>query len=356
MAARRTAADLSTELPSTLKPMLATLVDGPPAQPLDWIYEIKFDGYRILSRIEGKSIKLFTRNGNDWTAKLLPLQKALAESNLPDGWYDGEIVVLSAGGTPDFNALQNAFDNARTGNIVYFLFDAPYLAGQDMRSLSVVSRRQALSSALATAAPSIRFSEAFNGDVASITASACKMGLEGIMAKRKESTYVLDRSPAWIKLKCALRQEFVVVGFTNRSGSTHEVSGIMLGCHERGRLRYGGNVGTGWDSATAQELHKLLVKLETNEAPVDPATVTPGRFARRSRSPEPIRWVKPQMVVEVAFSEWTPEGRVRHPTYRGRRTDKPASAIVREQAGSTSKSAHRAPRRRQPWPAYFPRA
>ncbi len=333
----------ATELPALIKPQLATLFEGLPPRPDEYIYEIKFDGYRMLTRIQGKSIKIFTRNGNDWTAKLEPMRKALAQSRLPDGWYDGEMVVMGANELPDFNALQNAIDNLHTANITYFLFDAPFLNGEDMRERSVVTRRQRLSNVLVNAHPSIRFSAAFDGGVRDITGSACRLGLEGVIGKRKESTYVHDRSPNWIKLKCSLRQEFAVVGFTNRSGSTHEVGGLMLGYHERGKLRYGGNVGTGWDAQTAQELHKALVKLESKEPAIDPATVTPGRFSRRSKSSEPIRWVRPQMVVEVSFAEWTPEGRVRHPTFRGRRDDKPATQIVRERAQSAAGGAAPAP-------------
>ncbi|RYF31032.1 MAG: ATP-dependent DNA ligase, partial [Comamonadaceae bacterium] len=206
MPARRSA---DVPLPALIKPQLATLVDAPPANATDYIYEIKFDGYRILTRVQGRSIRIFTRNGNDWTDKLKPLQAALARSKLPDGWYDGEAVVLSNDGTPDFNALQNAIDNSRTEAISYFLFDAPFLGGVDLRGMSVVTRRQRLKAALEHADPAIRFSEAFEGGVRDISQSACKLGLEGIIGKRKESTYVHDRSPAWIKLKCSLRQEFV---------------------------------------------------------------------------------------------------------------------------------------------------
>ena len=178
---------------------------------------------------------------------------------------------------------------------------------------------------------------------AQLLAAACHMGLEGLMPKRSDAPYVSARTETWLKLKCQERQEFVVIGFTDRSGAAREVGGLLLGYHEDGVLRYGGSVGTGWDAGTGRELHQRLLKLQTDKPPVDVKSVKPGRWSKRAAGTE--RWVKPEMVVEVAFSEWTPDGHVRHPTFRGVRTDKPGKAITRERPPVGTASSTAAPPR-----------
>src|SRR5690606_10502674 len=160
--------------------------------------------------------------------------------------------------------------------------------------------------------------------------AACRMGLEGVIAKRIDAPYVSSRSEAWLKLKCSLRQEFVVCGFTDRSGAKGEVGSMLLGYHENGRLRYAGSVGTGWDSRAGRRLHERLAALEIDEPVLDPDTVKPGRWSKRAAGTE--RWVEPTLVAEVEFTEWTADGHVRHPTFRGMRDDKPARHITREAA------------------------
>lgn len=324
-------ADLSkavqAALPAKLSPQLATLATAAPAG--DWILETKFDGYRMLARVEGGKVRLITRNGNDWTSKLKSLAIEVEGLGIDTAWLDGEIVVLNDAGVPNFNRLQNAIDNSRSNDIVYFLFDLPYLGTKDLRQVPLVSRRAALSELLdERGTDRVRFSEAFSASPAQLLAAACKMGLEGIMLKRADSTYVSSRSESWLKLKCQQRQEFVVIGFTDRSNAANEVGGLLLGYHEDGVLRYGGSVGTGWNNSTGRELHAALVKLEVEKPAVEANTVKPGRWSKRASGTE--RWVKPQMVVEVAFGEWTPDGHVRHPTFKGVRSDKPGKAITRE--------------------------
>ena len=315
-------------LPAKLAPQLATLVSAVPAG--DWIVETKFDGYRLLARADGRQLRLFTRNGHDWTDKLQPIANALASLNLKGSWLDGEIVVMGEGGVPDFNRLQNAIDNVRTDDVVMFVFDAPFLQGQDLRRVPLSARRAALRGLLeGHGNDTIRFSESFEVRADEMLAAACRMGLEGVMLKRSDAPYTSGRSEAWLKLKCQLRQEFVVIGFTDRAGARAEVGGLLLAVHEGGQLRYAGAVGTGWNSATGRELHQRLSQLETDQPAVDLATLQPGRWSRRSAGSE--RWITPTPVVEVAFSEWTPEGHIRHGVFRGLRTDKPASQIVREQ-------------------------
>jgi bifunctional non-homologous end joining protein LigD len=314
-------------LPAKLEPQLATLVTAVP--PGDWIAETKFDGYRMLARINGPDVRLITRNGNDWTEKLQPVADAVAALGLDSAWLDGEIVVLNDANLPDFNALQNAIDNARTNKVEYFVFDVPYLGGMDLRQVPLVSRRAMLKELFEERASEIvHFSEGFDAPPGDILVAACQLGLEGVMLKRADASYVSGRTEAWLKLKCQHRQEFVVVGFTDRTGARNEVGGLLLGYHEAGELRYAGSVGTGRGAKTGRELHDMLTAIEVAQPAVDPEGIGPGRWSKRKGGTE--RWVKPQKVVEVAFSEWTPEGHVRHPTFRGVRADKPAGQIVRE--------------------------
>jgi len=321
-------------LPAKLSPQLATLVSAAPSG--SWIVENKFDGYRMLARIAKGNVRLLTRNGLDWTDKLKALADDISRLGITDAWLDGEIVVLNDAGIPDFNRLQNAIDNARSDAVVYFLFDLPFLGDRDLRQVPLVSRRTMLQRLFASTTPSdrVKFSQALDAAPEDVRAAACRMGLEGVMLKRPDAPYVSARTETWLKLKCLQRQEFVVIGFTDRTGASSEVGGLLLGYHDDdGALRYAGSVGTGWGAATGRELHAKLVKMEVPKPAVEPSSVKPGRWSRRAAGSE--RWVRPEMVVEVAFSEWTPDGHVRHPSFRGVRTDKPAAAIRRERAADT---------------------
>lgn len=309
------------KLPETLAPQLATLVTRPPADPEGWVYEIKYDGYRMLARIEGPSVKLFTRNGNDWTTKLPKLAKAVAALDLPSGWIDGEIVVMNEHGVPDFGALQNAFDRASTANILYYVFDLPFFDGLDLRELPLTQRREVLCT-LVTRHPqdSIRFSDAFDQAPEDLLDSARRVGLEGVIGKRADSAYVSRRSPNWIKLKTQLRQEFVIGGYTAPKGSRTGLGALMLGVHdEDGQLQYAGNVGTGFTDKTLDSLKARLQKLHAGSSP----------FAKLPAGVKG-QWVKPRLLAEVAFGEWTHGGLIRHSVFQGLRTDKPATHIIRE--------------------------
>ncbi len=317
-------------LPEKLQPQLATLSKVmPPAG--EWLYEIKFDGYRLMARIERGKVRFITRGGHDWTAKLKSLAHEVESLGVTSGWLDGEVVVLDRQGVPSFNALQNAFDAQGTEAISYFLFDAPFFEGYDLRKVPLAARRVLLKQLLdAKGTPRVRFSEDFVADARSVLQTACTMKLEGIMAKRKDAPYVSARTETWLKLKCLERQEFIIVGFTDRQGAKGEVGGLLLGYHEGGKLSYAGNVGTGWNAKSGAELHRKLVKIEVDQPALDAATVKPGRWGRRRAGGE--RWVTPTLVAEVSFAEWTLEGRIRHASFQGLRDDKPAKAITRERA------------------------
>jgi bifunctional non-homologous end joining protein LigD len=307
-------------MPSSLAPQLATLVDSVPADG-DWVYEIKFDGYRILARIDKGDVTLFTRNGHNWTDKLKNLVLALKELNLTSGWLDGEIVILGADGTPDFGALQNSFESAHIDEIRYFVFDIPFYAGFDLRDVSLAGRRALLSNLLRkSTSDQVRFSEDFVASGNDILRSACRLGLEGVIGKQRESPYVSGRSPKWIKLKCTQRQEFIVVGYTESQGRGGGIGALLLGVYDdTGRLLYAGKVGTGFDTKTSGALKEKLSLLVVDKPPL----FEKPREAQGN-------WVVPELVAEVSFAEWTKAGRVRHAVFHGLRSDKPATLITRE--------------------------
>ena len=317
-------------LPAMLAPQLATLARTPPTDD-GWLVEAKFDGYRILARIAGGKARLFTRNGNDWTDKLGSLAKAVEALGLDEGWLDGEMVVLNAHGGQDFNALQNAIDHARSDAITYFVFDAPYLAGYDLRAVPLWQRRAALKNVLDRAPDHrVRFSADFPSSPAQLLKAACAMKLEGVIAKRRDAPYASTRSATWIKLKCSLRQEFVIGGYTDRSDSSKEIGNLRLGVYEDGKLRYAGAMGTGWSLATARELKQKLQAIEIERSPFESGSTNQSRWSKRAVGAE--HWVRPELVAEASFAEWTPDGHLRHASFQGLRIDKPARSIVREEA------------------------
>ena len=326
---------VKTALPAKLTPQLATLATGVPTAG-EWIYEIKFDGYRIMTRIDRGKAQLITRGGHDWSAKMPQLVAALENLGLSSAWLDGEIVVLGDDGLPNFNALQNAFDRTRTDAIVYYVFDVPYFEGRDLREVPLSERRKLLQQFFEKVeSEQVRFSNALDGDGSSILHSACQLNLEGVIAKRADAPYVSKRTETWLKLKCQQRQEFVIGGFTDRKAdkSSSEIGSLLLGIHnDAGNLVSVGSVGTGWDSKAATEIKQLLVKLEVSECPFDAQGIKKGRWSKRAAAAE--RWVKPQLIAEVGFGEWTPDGQIRHAVFKGMRADKPAKAITRERAAS----------------------
>ncbi|GGI52916.1 DNA ligase D [Oxalicibacterium solurbis] len=327
---------MAADLPKTLTPQLATLVDKPPQadDSGDWLYEIKFDGYRIVARIDGSGVRLVTRNGNDWTDKLPALAAELRKLKLKPCWLDGEIVVADENGVPNFQMLQNAFDTAKTRQIAYYVFDLPFHDGLDLRKAALQDRRALLQQILAKKSSDfVRYSDTFDVPANEIVASACRLGLEGVIGKRRDSHYVSRRSPDWIKLKCGRRQEFVIGGYTDPQGTRKGFGSLLLGVHDdKGHLRYAGNVGSGFNDKTLQDLKDKLDALATDKSPFT------GGTGPRTKA----HWIKPKLVAEIAFSEWTDGGHVRQAVFHGLRTDKKANTIVHEEpvaVGRIAKSA-----------------
>ena len=318
-------------MPATLPPQLASLASAAPTSGA-WSWEIKLDGYRLMARVEDGEVRLITRGGHDWSKKMPALVKALQTLKLKTAWLDGEIVAMGKNGTPEFNALQNAFDRARTEAIDYFVFDLPYFEGHDLRATPLVQRRQLLKQLLAEHPHQhLRFSADFDADAASILESTRRMGLEGVIAKRKDAPYESRRTETWLKLKNKLRQEFVVAGYTDRSSGEAEIGSLLVGVHdEAGQLVYVGNVGTGWNAATAAELKKRLKKVEVAASPFGTKPLHQHRWA--VRDPAAQHFVKPTLVAEVEFSDWTPDSQIRHAKYLGLRIDKDAKTVRRESA------------------------
>jgi bifunctional non-homologous end joining protein LigD len=312
-------------LPETFEPELATLVAAPPAGD-DWRYEVKFDGYRILARVDRDAVRLVTRNGNDWTERLARIADDLRARRLEPCWLDGEIVVLDARGVSDFGALQRAFDGHGEA-IRYMAFDLPFGGGRDLRAHPLEERRRLLAALLGDDTERVRYSHGFDASAEEILAQACRLHLEGVIGKRRGSPYRAGRTRDWIKLKCSLRQEFVIGGYTAPRGSRTGLGSLLLGVHDmEGRLRYAGNVGTGFDTPTLADLKQRLLPLERAASPfVD------GPRARAS-------WVEPALVAEVSFAEWTGDGKVRQAVFHGLRGDKPARAITREEAQPAPKA------------------
>ncbi|CAG4892055.1 DNA ligase D [Paraburkholderia saeva] len=315
-------------LPASLKPQLATLVDtAPPGD--EWLYEIKFDGYRVLARIDHRAnreapVKIFTRAGNDWTSKFRQQADALAKLDIESAWLDGEAVVLDNNDVPSFQLLQNAFDANRAQDITVYFFDVPFLNGYDLRGVPLVQRRAILKALLEPLKHNVlRYSDDFGFSADALLKSACDMALEGIIGKRRDSLYGAGRTSSWVKLKCRRRQEFVVGGYTGPAGSRAAFGALLLGVYDaHGKLQYAGRVGTGFDAATLRSVKKELDALETQRMPF--------ANAPRERSRTPVHWVRPELVAECNFAEWTTEQIVRQASFVSLRRDKPARQIVRE--------------------------
>ena len=312
-------------LPARRPPELATLVKAVPTGD-EWLHEIKFDGYRVLARLDDGRVRLFTRSGQDWTSHFPKVAEAVLRLPADRLLLDGEVVVLQANGVSSFQALQNAIKSPSTGRLVYFVFDLLHRDGWGLAAVPLERRKEALQALLGgRASGAVRYSDHVIGRGEAFFAQACKRGLEGIVSKRRESKASPGRGTDWLKVKCSSRQEFVIGGFSDPQRSRVGFGALLLGVQEDGRgLRYAGRVGTGFDNDLLRDLHRRLQGLETTKAP----------FYNAPRGRD-IHWVKPRLVCEVTFTEWTTDGILRHPSFVGLREDKPAGEIVRERPKKT---------------------
>jgi bifunctional non-homologous end joining protein LigD len=311
------------KIPASLSPMLATLVDAIPTGD-DWLHEVKYDGYRMLCRVDKGKVKVFSRSGKEWTGTLGSIANAVAGLGLKSAWLDGEVTVVDDRGRTSFQALQNALSDPAGARLVYFVFDVLYLNGYDVQGVALGERKRLLRGLIPQSAGSVHFSVDVPGSGAEFFKQACALGLEGAVSKRANSIYRGGvRTRDWVKVKCAQRQEMVIGGFTDPQGSRSGFGALLMGVYEPGgKLRYSGRVGTGFNDKLLVSLRRKLDALVQESAPfVNP----PRGFEAKG-----VRWVKPQLVAEVAFTEWTQDGTLRHPSFQGIREDKNAADVVRE--------------------------
>ena len=309
-------------LPKFVPPELATLVDRAP-EGETWLHEMKYDGYRILARIENGRVRLLSRNGRDWTDNFPTVAKAVERLDAERALLDGEVAVLLENGTTSFQALQNYLSGLRAGQLTYLVFDLLHLNGLDLTGARLEDRKRLLADLLGPvrdAADPLRYSDHVVGDGPAFFAQACRHGLEGIVSKLRDAPYRSARSREWLKVKCSKRQEVVIGGYTDPEGSRVGLGALLAGVYEKGRLVYAGKIGTGFAEKTLRELTSRLRALERETCPFAPQPAGVGR----------PHWVKPELVAEVSFSEWTEDGRMRHPSFLGLRKDKPASSVTRE--------------------------
>jgi bifunctional non-homologous end joining protein LigD len=312
------------KLPAFRPPQLATLVDAVPAGN-GWIHEIKFDGYRALVAASGGEVRIYTRNGLDWSDKFAPLAKAIAALDLPPALIDGEIVSYDKDGNPDFSSLQAVLKRghgAQTDQtpLSFHAFDLLELDGEDLTALTNIERKERLEALLAAATPPIHVADHVIGAGEKLFGAMCDAGQEGIISKRIEGKYAGKRSKNWVKVKCTRRQEFVIIGWKKSSARGRPFSSLLLAQNEGGTLVYKGNVGTGFNTDTLGDLAERMRKLETAEA----AAEVP-REDRRG-----VTWLRPELVAEVAFAEFTADGSVRHGSFIGLRSDKAAEDVTPE--------------------------
>ena len=317
------------KLPAKVAPQLATLVSDPPRGE-EWIHELKFDGYRVVCELKDGKVRIVTRNGKDWTDRFGAIVEAIATLPATEALLDGEAAVLLPNGTTSFQALQNALGEGGE-SLVYFAFDLLHLDGYDLRPMPLLQRKEALTSLLASQPKegTIRFSDHVQGSGEEFYRHACTHALEGMISKRADLPYQSGRSKDWLKVKCLKRQEMVIVGFTDPEGSRSGFGALLLAVNEGKDLVYAGKVGTGFNAKTLTDLRKKLGKLERET----PAFKKAPRGAEARRS----HWVEPKLVAEVAFTEWTEDGILRHPVFQGLREDKSPGEVVREVAQPTEK-------------------
>jgi bifunctional non-homologous end joining protein LigD len=328
-------------MPILFRPQLARLVAHPPEGD-QWLHEMKYDGYRIGCRIHNRSVTLISRSGKDWTARFPEIQQAAVELGVPDTLIDGELAIVLPDGRTSFQALQNSFTAGARRGLTFFAFDLLRLDTPNIQRQPLEARKRELLRMLGRprARARIRYSDHVVGAGQRVFEEACRLGLEGIISKKRDAPYKPGRGDDWLKIKCVLRQEFVIGGFTDPQGRREGIGALVIGVYEGESLVFAGKVGTGFTTDSARQLRTRLEAIETAVCPF--TRPPPGPLGTRAH------WVRPRLVAEVAFTEWTDDGRVRHPSFQGLRSDKNPRDVVRERPadGARERQATHVPARR----------
>lgn len=297
-------------------PMLATLAEAPPPDERNWIYELKYDGFRAVAAITGGDIALWSRNELDLAQRFPHIATIVSKIKVKEAVLDGEIVALDESGAPRFQLLQGG-----TNRELIFFFDILWLDGKDLRRKTYEERRAILEKLLKRPPVGARVAQVLDSTGEAALKKAAAEGWEGIIAKKKTSCYEGRRSKEWLKVKAINEQEFVIIGWNPSTHSSREVGSLHLAVNDKGELRYAGKVGTGFSAKMRTQLRDELAK--------DVVPASPAKDAPRIKV---ATWTKPRLVAQVAFTEWTGDGRLRHPSFLGLREDKTAGEVVRERA------------------------
>lgn len=318
---------------SSVDVQLAKLVNKIPERG-DWVYELKYDGYRIVAYIEGNCAKLITRNGNDYTGRFQSVASSLIDWASGRAMVlDGEMTVTDASGKTDFQALQNYMRNSKSQSLTYIIFDLLALDSEDFRGQTLVQRKNTLEALMKDAPKNLWYSRHIRGNGKESFTVACKLGMEGVVGKKADSFYSGTRNGDWIKLKCDKRQEFVIGGYTRSDKKTSGVSSLLLGVYEGDDFIYTGRSGTGLSESDTKELERKFANIVRSTSPF--------KLAPKPRPNEKITWLEPEMVAEIKFAEWTKDHLLRQASYKGLRTDKSPKAVKMER--TDDKSPDRAP-------------
>jgi bifunctional non-homologous end joining protein LigD len=320
---------------------LATLADAPP-EGGQWLHEIKYDGYRLLAFLEQDDVKLYTRNGNDWTRRFPAVRASIAQVKASSAVLDMEAVVTEPSGRTSFHALQQSLgNNGNSAAIIAYVFDVLYLDGQDLSATPQIERKNRLATLFkqSQGANALHYSEHVIGNGAAMLAHACELGLEGIVSKRADAPYRTGRQRSWLKAKCIKRQEFIIVGFSAAQAGFRAIGALYLGYMKEDQLTYAGKVGTGYTMEEAAGLYQKLAAMEVK---------TPAAIGFPRAEARYIHWVRPELLCEVAFVEWTEEGHIRHGSFQGLREDKQAGTVQREMPKPVKKAVLTHPSRARP--------